>query len=166
MNTAQPHHPDLQLDEDMAFQRRQWIVQYVAWWFMATIVLAALLGLFGSGPISNSVASSENLRLEYERFARIGDETELRFQLEPTAASEAVLLLDQQLIEAVTLESIQPQPDTIQPRVGWVAFGFNVPDQNSFAVRFILRRHGAGSLVGQARLGTGAPLTFTQLAYP
>ena len=43
-------HGDLEIDEDLPFQRREWFAERVAWAVMALLIAAALLGLFGTGP--------------------------------------------------------------------------------------------------------------------
>jgi hypothetical protein len=43
-------HGDLEIQEDLPFQRREWLVERVAWGVMALLIVAALLGLFGTGP--------------------------------------------------------------------------------------------------------------------
>lgn len=53
---------DLELGQDLPFQRREWAVQRIAWAAMAAVLTAALLGLFGSGPVSDAVVETDELR--------------------------------------------------------------------------------------------------------
>jgi hypothetical protein len=69
----------LQIDEDLAFQRREWKIQRVGWGAMALVIIAALLGVFGTGPLSNATLEREGLRLEYERFCRFAAANGYRF---------------------------------------------------------------------------------------
>ena len=58
---------DLEVGQDLDFQRREWAVQRVGWGAMALVILAALLGLFGSsGPLSRAAtnAADDLVRLE------------------------------------------------------------------------------------------------------
>ena len=63
---------DLQIDQDLDAQRHHWIAERVGWTVITLVILAALLGLFGSGWLSEaSVGTPEGaLRLEYSRFGR------------------------------------------------------------------------------------------------
>jgi hypothetical protein len=72
---------DLGVDE--AFDRGALVVQRIGWAGMALVLAAALLGLFGSGPLSWRSAWSDEgtLLLRYERFARANANQELLAQL-------------------------------------------------------------------------------------
>ena len=62
---------DLEVDEDLPFQRRAWVAQRIGWVLMALFVLAAAVGLLGAGPLSHARIDVPGLMtLEYERFAR------------------------------------------------------------------------------------------------
>ena len=62
---------DLEIAQDMTFQRRSWAVQRVGWGVVAVTIGAALLGLLGSGPLSRSTAVAPGaFAVEYERFVR------------------------------------------------------------------------------------------------
>ena len=47
---------ELQIEQDMGFQRTEWVVQRAGWVGMALLILAALVGLLGRGPLSAAVA--------------------------------------------------------------------------------------------------------------
>jgi hypothetical protein len=77
---------DLELNQDLRFQRRMWAVQRIGWAVMALVVLAGLLGLFGPGPLSSATAGKEEgpLLVEgYERFVRFRIPTTLQVRLDP-----------------------------------------------------------------------------------
>jgi hypothetical protein len=63
---------DLEIEEYIGFQRRDWAVRHIAWAILALVVLAALLGLFGNGILSKANLGDDEmpLQLEYERFGR------------------------------------------------------------------------------------------------
>lgn len=70
----------LQIDEDIGFQRRFRIAQRVAWGVAALVLVAAFVGLFGSGPLTGAVAgdSETGLQLHYQRFARYQSPTSVQ----------------------------------------------------------------------------------------
>lgn len=43
---------DLEIEEDLDHQRRCWKLERASWAVMALVLLAAMAGLFGSGPLS------------------------------------------------------------------------------------------------------------------
>ena len=71
--------PDIELAEDMEFQRKNWRAERIGWAVLAFILLAAALGLFGQGPLGGTVvaAGDDSLSLTYERFWRLSSPTRL-----------------------------------------------------------------------------------------
>jgi hypothetical protein len=63
---------DLVIEQDLRFQRRTWVAQRVGWGVIACVLVAALLGLLGSGPFASRTLDSTQggFRLEYELFLR------------------------------------------------------------------------------------------------
>ena len=63
----------LELHQDPRFTRRIAAIQRAGWVVMGLVIAAALLGLFGAGPLSRATAEAADgtLRLEYDRFGRL-----------------------------------------------------------------------------------------------
>lgn len=59
-------------DDITPFQRRMWRAQRIAWWCMLGIVVAALLGVLGDGPMSRGTRSSASgaTTVEWHRVVR------------------------------------------------------------------------------------------------
>jgi hypothetical protein len=68
---------------DLTFQHRQWMLERIIWTGMALLIALALLGLFGSGPLSWSTSEVGTTHLEYERFLQRDAPAQLRFTLQP-----------------------------------------------------------------------------------
>jgi len=87
---------DLDINQDLAFQRRSWSLQRIGWGLIALVLIAALLGLFGHGPLSEATTDDPSLpiRLAYERFGRFGSPLVLRIRVEPAAAIARQVILD------------------------------------------------------------------------
>src|SRR4051794_5531463 len=79
----------IEVDEDMAWQRRTWAIQRIGWFAMVILVLTALTGVFGYGALSWQQASDPAgpVRIEYERFQRQGSEFTLRVDIAPEATT-------------------------------------------------------------------------------
>lgn len=62
----------LEIAQDLAHERREWMLERVGRIVIALIILAALLGLFGSGPLAKAQAGAEDapLWIEYNRYER------------------------------------------------------------------------------------------------
>src|SRR6185503_10274526 len=71
---------DLELNQDLDLQRKTWTVQRIGWGGMALIVVAALAGVFGSGPLTRTEVTDnpQTFRLLYDRFGRYEGELVLQ----------------------------------------------------------------------------------------
>jgi hypothetical protein len=153
----------LQIDEDLNFQRREWKIQRGGWVAMALVIIAALLGVFGTGPLSSATIEGEGLRLEHERFCRLERGTDLRFTLAGTG-DPALLLIGGEYLDRVMIERITPEPVKVEGVSAGVVFQFVL--QGPASVTFHLKPKKFGLAPGKARLGQAAPITFTQFIYP
>lgn len=101
---ASEEHGDPTLAYSEAAQRRGWAAQRVAWGVMATVLVLAVLGVFGSGPLATGRAGAgETLEVEYPRFARHGAETELTVDVRG-AALPLTVALGRDFVDGVQLE--------------------------------------------------------------
>ena len=109
---ARPPGRSLQLAEDMAFQERNWRAERIAWMAMALTVLAALLGLFGSGPLSEarSADPSGALEVSYSRFLRLSAPASITVKARPAPApaERFALQLDAEFTQAFRIASVTP----------------------------------------------------------
>jgi hypothetical protein len=165
---------DLEVNEDLDFQRHLWRFQRVGLVAMALVVVAALLGLFGGrgllaqGKAGSNDEASLSVR-EYDRFVRFMKPTELRVQLEPGAASggEARVWLDREYIEGVQIQRVSPQPDDVEGRPDRLTYVFKVNELDEpTAVTLNMMPQRFGLLQGQAGIEGEEPVNFNQFVYP
>lgn len=164
---AQPQKVgDLEIDQDLEFQRREWSIQRLAWIGMALLVLLGLAGLFGPGPLSRATAGTQGLWASFYRFIRYEDPTTLRLELQPSG-KEARLWLSRDYAQAAGIERITPQPAQvlIEPeRYGYVfALG---QGKGPVTVSFSLQPEQMGRLEGQVGLEGQGTLEFWQWVFP
>lgn len=102
----------LEIAEDIEFQRHEWRIERAGWFVFALILLGGLLGVFGSGVLSDIKATSGPLTLEFERYARQRAPTQLRLEVAPSAITgEFVpIWLDQALLDRIDVSRIEPEP--------------------------------------------------------
>jgi hypothetical protein len=161
-------HKGLQLDDDPDFQRREWRVQHVGWWCLGAFVLAALLGVFGSGPLSHAAAEASGLTVEYERFVRSSAESRLTIDVPPSQTGEpAQLSISREYLDALDIVHMLPSPSASELRDAEALFWFERREAATtpFTVelRFAPRR--IGRRTATVRSGTAA-VSFSQLTYP
>lgn len=161
----------LEIDEALAFQDRMWTLERIGWAVMALVLGAAMLGLFGDGPAAHASAGDVDgpLRIEYQRFARMGAPSTLVIELEPGAAGDGQvhLWLDQAYLDSVEVRRITPEPASGRAAAGRSVYTFEVEDPTRpVRVTFDLRpeRFGIPSL--RAGLVDGPSAEGRQLVYP
>jgi hypothetical protein len=157
----------------LALQHKVWRGQRLAWALMVLVVLAALLGLSGSGPLSgrSAVSADGTVRIEYERFLRRGTPTTLKIHWAPTGRDAAgfSVWLARPYLEDVTIQDMLPPPQAVQAspdRVTW-RFGVNSQDHGAPVTVTIHFAPGAiGRLRGTVGLEARPGLGFSQWVYP
>lgn len=148
---------DFDINQDLAFQRRSWSLQRIGWGLSALVLIAALLGLFGHGPLSEATTDDPSLpiRLAYERFGRFGSPLVLRIRVEPAAAPDGrlSLWLSQGYLEGVHIQRITPHPIAQHLSAGGVFYHFQLTQPvESSEVAFHVEAQEVGLLSGRIGL--------------
>lgn len=161
----------LQLNEDRAFQERQWRFQRVGSLLLAAIVVLGLLGLFGTGPLSSTTAGSTDvgLRLAYERFVRHDGQTSVEINVSPGLASDGQveIWVSNTCLDGVDIERISPEPDQIRSEDDRLVYVFPTANADTpISVTFSLRPDALWRLSGEIGITGGPSLSFNQVSYP
>lgn len=119
---------DLEIDQDLAYQERDWKAERVGWVVLLAVVLVAALGLFGHGPVSWTSRSSDDgsLEVSFERFGRRGGTQELVVRADASSAAGGVwqLEISTDYIHGVTVDTLSPEPDSVESAPGSVRYTF------------------------------------------
>jgi hypothetical protein len=163
---------DLEVDQDLAFQRRAWVAQRIAWVLLTLFVVAAGVGLLGSGPLSHARIDVPGLMtVEYDRFARLESSETLTVRLAPAAtAGEAVRLsLNRDFLDSAKIETILPPPARVEAMAGRLVYVFAVAERHvPLTVTFVFDPQKIGVHEGIVGFESGEDrrVTFRQLVYP
>lgn len=149
--------------EDMRFQRANWIAERIGWAAMSVIVLAALLGVFSDGPLSQRSIASGPVTLEQQRFGRQLRGNEMMLAL-PASDMPVEVMLSDRLLEAMAVDSIEPRPDSSRAGAEGAVYSFPASAE-PHRIRFDLRPRGPGTVRGEVR-AAGRSLDFFQFVYP
>jgi len=147
-----------QVGEDIRFQRRVWRFQRFGWGAMALLVLFAVLGAFGGGPLAKASSRSADgtFEVEWERIERIGSDSRLRIRTLTPPTAPLTLRLEDGLAE-VMLSSIEPQPRGESRAPGRVWLRFDPPAEGHAAeIVLNLRSSRPGIVRGTLALGEAA----------
>jgi hypothetical protein len=159
----QSRHGDLEIRHDPSFEGRTVAVQLVGWAVMALVVLAALLGLFGNGPLSSATVEGGALRVEYDRFLRHQAPQQLRLRLE-VEGGQVRVWLNAEYLEHIQIEHIEPRPERVEVGPDGQTFTFLVEESATVVLHFVPER--VGRLTARIRLAGKEALTFHQFVYP
>ncbi len=109
-----PSPRSLDVEEDMAFQRRNWRVERIGWAGMTLVLVAAALGLFAEGPLSWTTArdAAGTFVVEYARIHRQTAPTTMKMKVaaQAVAAEGVTIEIDEAFADAFRITEIQPQP--------------------------------------------------------
>jgi hypothetical protein len=116
MNRPSAEGANLEITEHPQFEKRWRRIQSVFFTFFALLVICALLGIFGSGPLAHgrSVVPVGAITLEYQRFARARTPETMILRLggadRPDATAPLELRVDRALAERIAIQRISPAP--------------------------------------------------------
>lgn len=98
--------------EDMRFQNAVWRIERVTWVLLALVPLAALVGIFSQGPLSEKTAQAPNsaLSLEYEHFQRMTVLSRFVVRIPAARSDEVRLRLSPSFQQVYEIQSMQPEP--------------------------------------------------------
>jgi hypothetical protein len=155
----------LEIDEDVAFQRKEWLAQRLGVALLFVFVLGALLGVTGmGGPLSHQVAGEPDgpVQLEYDRFVRRGGIATIKVRLNGISGSPR-LWISSQYIDHVHIESIDPRPDSVS--IEHNRHVYTVPTKSPQATITLQVKHETfGRLEGEIGIADSLSFRFSQLS--
>jgi hypothetical protein len=157
-----------EVQEDLAFQQQDWRAQRVGWGLLGLVILAALAGLLGPGPLSNAVAGGgDRPEVRYERFVRHGGQTELTIRVATPPAGPLRISINRDYLDGVLLEQVLPAPASAQTAGDRLVYSFDrleVP--GPVEVKYVLQPMDVGSHEARISAGNGAAALIRQFTYP
>lgn len=158
-----------EIDENMQIQRRVWISERVGWVLMSVFTLAGLLGLLGPGPLADASATApdRDIRVSYDRFARLGASSRLELEAKVPEGEEAVRVwIAQTWLDVVDVESLQPEPDTSEIEEGRVVYEFRANGARTAKIAIEAQPDRAGTLEMRAGVDGGGEIRIRQFVFP
>ena len=160
----------IEINEDRGFQRREWRFERAGWTVMALVVAAALLGVFGYGPVSHASAGDpETLAVDYDRVQRASAPAEYLFRVAPGLAADGELRLrfDAALTAEMELDSILPEPREVRSGPGYTEFAFATDGGDRPAeIVFLFKPATFGHVRGRVTSDGAPPLVLDQWVLP
>ncbi len=162
---------DLEVAQDLEFQRRSWRLQRIGWAVTCFVLLAALVGVFGQGPVSRMTASSEDgsFQVTYSRLGRHRAPDSLEIHLQPGTiqGDKARVWLDREYLQGVTIETMFPEPESVEAGPDRITYVFELAQSGKpTTLTFELLSEGMGWREGRVGIENSGPLRFSQFIYP
>lgn len=152
----------LELEDDISFFKKDIVAQRIGWVLMFLIILVGCLGVFGTGVLSMKTLKGRAGSVEYERFMRFDNETELRFRCRHTAGN-LTLSLPLAYLQCFRIEDIIPEPSTSELSNERMIYHFT--SSGKAEVRMAVKPGKTGNITGTVVLN-GEPLQLSHFVYP
>ena len=156
--------------DQIGFQRKEWAVQRVGWAALAIFLLAALLGVFSIGVLSETTAGSpeDGVEVTYERFNRQMGMTEMHIAVDDSAVQnqKAEVFISQDLLAGMRIEGISPEPDSVTGTRQGATYEFAAESGSPPVIEIVYRPADMGSATGTIRAGDSGGVEISMLTYP
>jgi hypothetical protein len=159
----------LEVDQDLAHQRRWWGMQRVARVLLFVALGVAASGLLGHGPLAAATGGQVGsaLWLDYQRFIHHSTQTELTFHVLPGQDGELALWVGNELLERSRVHRITPEPESRAIASDRILYRFKVAEPGRpLDVRFSVEPFGYGPLTVRAGIPQGPELSVGTFIYP
>ena len=160
-------HADLQLNEDLRLQQREWHVQKVSWLLLYGLLAAIAFGLLGHGPLSTRHVQGPvgSASLRFDRFMTVKSVNQLTLTL-PPANGEVRAVLDAKYLRNIEIREIMPEPEKSVLENEGTAYIFSADSQRPMRVQFSFEPRNIGMLEGWIAVAGEPRLNFKQFVYP
>jgi hypothetical protein len=160
---------DLELETDELFQRNEWRIQRVGWVVWSLVIIAAIIGLLGSGPMSHKeiVAADGSLTIAYDRYLHYHHPTQLTLSVGEIAGGELRIKFNRELLDRLQVERIEPEPTKSELTDDGVIYTFlkTASSQNAKVIFHVDYEH-FGANHGMVEVVGHQPVTVNQFVYP
>ena len=164
-NLVNEKHGSLQIDEDIDFQRKEWMFQRIGVALLFLFVVAAVLGLTGmGGPLGRGEAgdASGAVRVEYERFVRRGSFSKVTLHLHG-APGAMRFWIGAPYFERAQIDSVAPMPELVSVESNRHVYQIRAGSAD-VTVTVNVKHEDAGRLEAEVGLVDGPSVRFSQLA--
>lgn len=159
--------PGVGLPAEERFHRRRYRATRIGRVVILLVVVAVGLGIVGTGPLSWSEARDGDLRVGYERFARLGAPWVLEVELPAPDDGPVHVEIDAQFHAGQQLETVVPQPSGVMASGDVVTYVFEPgPSRAGFTAAFWFKADALWRQHGQVGIAGGPTVRFDQFVYP
>jgi hypothetical protein len=155
-------NPLAEIEDEIELHRKGWIVQRVGWGILFIILIAAILGVFGTGIFSDEHVIGKEGSIHFERFARFEAPMELRINARGRN-SFLEIAFPLTYFSGMELERIQPAPTAQTFENGNIVYRFSVHEITQ--VKFYFIPESVGRIKTQVQINK-EPYSIRHFIYP
>jgi hypothetical protein len=161
----------LEINEDLAYERRFWFAQRISWTLMSILVLASLTGLLGPGLFSKKTAgNASSFSAEYERVLRNESTATLRLSVPGKLNARDTMIrikADTSYFDYVHVQQIMPGPERVEAGPGHIIFSFaRTKPGEAFTVEFQIKPQTPRKISGTFAIAGGPAIRIKQVVLP
>ncbi len=161
----------IELDQRLEFQEREWTIQRVGWIVFTLIIVAALLGAFGAGPLSSASAGGEGVgfSVDYQRVVRHQGESRLTIHVngDQASAGQVEVWLGADYMNTIRVTQISPVPEEVRAADDRLIHVFNVEEPAALiTINIDLVPQEMGKLTVDMGIVDGGDVSFNQYSLP
>ncbi len=139
--------------------------------FLAALLLAALAGLLGPGPLSSRTANAGGaLSIDYQRLVRNHAPADLRIQVVRPAGQDSIrLLVGNAFLGATELRNVTPDPASVEVTPEGHVYVIEAPELGSMAALILYHYEPDAAFAEipvRIALEGGPEVSFRQFVYP
>lgn len=156
----------IEIDEDLTFQRKEWFAQRVGITLLSLFVIAALLGLTGSGGVLNHATAGQRggaVYVEYERVVRSGTPATMTLHLHNDPPGFIQFWVSAPYLADVNVESVSPMPQTVTVEESRHVYTIRAASPD-VAITLEMEHKTWGRLEGEVGIVGGPSVRFSQLS--
>jgi hypothetical protein len=153
----------LELNDDVAYQKKFWVIERIFWVFLFLFIVASFLGLFGESPLGPVSIEKENLKIIYGKFLRFGDYTNIKIII--PANANPILGISKEYIENLDSISIVPFPEKNYYVNDQVKYIFMADESKPLEIAISFKAEKRGTLKGFIE-NDSVMIHFSQFVYP
>ena len=160
---------ELQSEEHLTFQRREWTVQKIGTFVLIAFIVAGCIGLLGAGPLATTTRTSADglVEVTFDRVIRSNSDNRLIFTFAPQTVEDDTVTLELtgDWTSGMDLQVITPEPVEQKAIPDGISMTFLADSSTATEVTlpFVAREHFSheGRIVVN-----GDPVSFNQFVLP
>lgn len=154
----------LEIDQSLDFERRMHVVHRLAAVLGVLLFAAAIVGVFGEGPLTHASARSPNgvLSVDYDRFVRTAASTSFRLSI-ARRRGPVSFAISNAFLEKASINSVGPDPSSETVLPDRTVFTVQQTPPAPIVVTITPQKIGLHEVTIRTR---GAQVSFKQFTYP